>query len=551
MYGQLQKYFLKNIREQQILVNKYVSLIRMVDLDQFNRRDFVSITATGTLVGVAGCTSSTEGSEAEANFELEEATIEDIHTAYDSGALTTTELVESYISRIDEYDSELNSIIETNPDAQQRASELDDAFDDDSLTGPLHGIPVIVKDNYDTEDMPTTGGSEALSDSVPPEDSRMVKQIRDAGGIILAKANLHELAYARTSVSSVGGQVRNPYDTDKIPGGSSGGSAAATAANLGTVSIGTDTGCSIRDPATLCNVVGLRPTVGLTSRDGIIPFADSQDVGGPITRTVTDTARLLDVFAGYDPNDQMTAKSVGNIPDEGYVEVLDENALDGARLGILEEFFHDETEGEVAVSESVYSAISEMENEGAETVSLDDTSFFPYPSTRIWELEWQRELDMYLENLDEEVPNSTLELIESGEGLESVIAGLESAAEVDSESLMSNEEYLNDMFQMELMRRDILETMAEHDLDALVYPSRSRPAEEIGESLADPSTLPDGLASTTGFPGLTVPAEFAQGSPVGIEFFGRAFSEPTLLKLGYAYEQISDNRVPPDNYSDS
>src|SRR5438876_11359676 len=239
-------------------------------------------------------------------FAPEEATIRATHAAFAAGKITCVELVRAYLNRIEAYDhrgAALNAIITINPKALETAAEMDRLAAADKLRSPLHCIPVILKDNYDTADMPTTGGSLTLAESIPPRDAFVVKKLRDAGAIILAKANLTELARGGTTVSSLGGQTRDPYDLTRTPGGASGGTGAAIAGNFGVVGTGSDTGQSVRSPASALSLVGLRPTRGLVSRDGIIPYSSTQDEAGPIARTVDDTARMLDAMAGYDPAD--------------------------------------------------------------------------------------------------------------------------------------------------------------------------------------------------------------------------------------------------------
>ncbi len=249
------------------------------------------------------------------SFHLEETTVSNIHAAMKSGNLTCRQLVQLYLKRIEAYDKQgpaINSIILTNPKALATATELDSSFAKSGLTGPLHCIPVVLKDNYNTADMPTTGGSLTLKDFVPQKDAFITQKLREAGAIILAKANLHEFAVWGETVSSLGGQTLNPYDLKRTPGGSSGGTGAAIAANFGVIGLGTDTVNSIRSPASACNLVGFRPTRGLVSRSGIIPYSLTQDMAGPITRTVTDAVVTLDAIAGYDSADASTAWSMGN-----------------------------------------------------------------------------------------------------------------------------------------------------------------------------------------------------------------------------------------------
>ena len=264
-------------------------------------------------------------------FILEEATIGQIHAALGARTVTCSQIVRAYLDRIDAYDKKgpaLNAIINVNPRAQQVAETIDRTDADTRRRRPLHCVPIILKDNFDTTDMPTTGGSKTFARSVPPDDAFVVKKFRDAGAIILAKANLTELALTGTTVSSLGGQTRNPYDLTRTAGGSSGGSGAAIAANFAAAGTGSDTGQSIRSPASATGLVGLRPTRGLISRDGIMPFSATQDEIGPMTRTVEDAARMLDVMAGYDAADPITAFAAGHVPPT-YTSALNRDGLNG------------------------------------------------------------------------------------------------------------------------------------------------------------------------------------------------------------------------------
>jgi len=265
-----------------------------------------------------------------------EATIAQIHEAIRSGDLTCRALVERYLERIRVYDqsTRLNAIVIVNPEALADADGLDQEFKRTRKLRPLHGVPVIVKDNFDTKGLQTTGGSLALKGSVPPDDAYQVKKLREAGAIVLAKSNMAEWAFSPlVTVSSIAGITRNPYDLDRVPAGSSGGTAAAVAASFGAVGLGTDTGNSIRGPSSHNCLAGIRPTMGLTSRDGIIPLYLRNDVGGPMARTVEDAARLLEVIAGYDPADPITKESEGKVPPS-YTRFLDKNGLRGARIGV-------------------------------------------------------------------------------------------------------------------------------------------------------------------------------------------------------------------------
>src|SRR5262245_36395088 len=278
-------------------------------------------------------------------FDLNETTIAEIHRAIRSGKITCRWLVEAYLKRIDAYDqsTKLNSIVIVNPQALAEADRLDEEFKRTKKLRPLHGIPVIVKDNYDTKDLQTTGGSLALKGSVPPDDAFQVRKIREAGAIVLAKSNMAEWAFSpMLTESSIAGVTRNPYDLERVPAGASGGTAAAVAANFGTVGLGTDTGNSIRGPSSHNALVGIRSTMGLTSRDGIIPLYLRNDIGGPIARTVEDAVRVLEVIAGYDPADPITKAARDKIP-KNYTQFLKKDGLKGARMGLFRRYVDNQT----------------------------------------------------------------------------------------------------------------------------------------------------------------------------------------------------------------
>src|ERR1700716_3581263 len=300
------------------------------------------------------------------NFELMEATIADIHDAYRHGQLTCRELVQQYLDRIAAYDKQgpaLKAIITINPRALEIADELDHQYRRSGLTGPLHGIPIILKDNFNTFDMPSTGGNTAMRDSVPLADAFTVDKIRKAGALILAKSNLQEFARGGNSLSSLGGQVLNPYDLTRTPGGSSGGTGAAIASNFAVLGTGSDTGQSVRSPASANNLVGIRPTRRLVSRAGVIPNSLTQDEVGPITRTVTDAALLLDVMAGYDAADPITAFGNGRIPGS-HARLLATDALKGARIGVMTNLFGTE-ERHTEVNQVMEGVIAGMVGLGA------------------------------------------------------------------------------------------------------------------------------------------------------------------------------------------
>ena len=352
-----------------------------------------------------------------ATFNLQEASVSSINRAFDAGALTSEELVQLYLNRIEAYDDAgpaLNSLITVNPNALQTAAALDL---ERQATGPrsiLHGIPVILKDNFDTFDLPTTGGSVALQGSIPPDDAYVVKQLRDAGAIILAKANLDEWAHGGApggGYSSVGGQTKNPYNLNRGPAGSSGGPGAAIAANFGTIGLGTDTGGSIRGPAAANGLVGIKPTLGLTSRDGIIPFSLTLDTGGPLTRTVTDAAITLGFMTGIDPNDPVTKESEGKFFTD-YTQFLDKDALQGARIGVVRDFFGRNSE----IDQAIEQAIAEIKALGATVV--ESVTFPPEALAArggvysiISDTEFKAQIADYLETLSVDYPKTLAEVI--------------------------------------------------------------------------------------------------------------------------------------------
>ena len=522
-------------------------------------------------------------------FDPTEATIAELHAAMAAGAVTARELVEWYLDRIEALDPELSAIITVNPHASDRAAALDRELEDGGPVGPLHGIPVVLKDNFDTEDLPTTAGSTTLDGVRPPDDATLVRRIRDAGGIVLAKANLHEFAYGWETVSSLGGQTRNPYDVDRIPGGSSGGTAAAIAANMGAVGTGSDTCGSVRVPPAFTNLVGIRATQGLVSRDGIVPMSRTQDVPGPIARTVADAAILMDVLAGFDPADPATARGASRTPATGnppittwpgeastgdgsgneggsYSDHLRPDGLDGARVGVLRSSLDDEGPG-LAVTEVIETALGDLEDEGATVVDPVAIPFDVDPATlrdlNVIGDEFRRELDDYLAGLDDpDAPPDLDAIVASGQPVEPVLERLSEALAVDADALSANEGYLRrlaarrdfggvDRGAVEPSLRDaILATLEGEALDAILYPTVSRPPVAIGER-QPPSSVNCELSAISGLPAVTVPAGFtggeaAGGLPVGIELLGRAFDEPRLLELASAYEGATGHRRPPD-----
>ncbi len=363
------------------------------------KRTAVIVAVTSHLVALTAVSQSPP-------FALEEATVSGAHAAMAAGQITCVDLVRGYLARIEAYDKQgpaINAIIRVNPQALDVAADMDKRRGAGAARPPLHCIPLILKDNYDTADMPTTGGSVTLAQSQPPDDAFVVKRLRAAGAIVIAKANLTELARAGTTVSSLGGQTRNPYDLTRTAGGSSGGTGAAIAANFAILGTGSDTGQSIRSPASATSGVGLRPTRGLISRDGIIPLSPTQDEVGPMTRTVEDAARMLEVMAGYDPADPITAFSAGHIP-ASYRASLDASGLKGARIGLLTDFLGQQAI-HAPVNQVMDRVVEKMRAMGATIVrvsipDLDDLT----RDLSLMTLEFQPAFNRYLASLGPKAP---------------------------------------------------------------------------------------------------------------------------------------------------
>jgi Asp-tRNA(Asn)/Glu-tRNA(Gln) amidotransferase A subunit family amidase len=489
---------------------------------------------------------STSGS-----FQLDEATIAGIHRAFRSGQLTCARLVRAYLQRIRAYDKagpSLNALIAVNGEAERTAAEMDARYaSKQSGVGPLHCIPVILKDNYDTADMPTTGGSVVLATSRPAHDAFIVKRLRAAGALILAKANLTELARGGTTVSSLGGQTRNPYDLTRTPGGSSGGTAAAIAANFAAIGTGSDTGQSVRSPASAQSLVGIRPTHGLLSRHGIIPLSITQDEAGPITRTVEDAARMLDAVAGYDPGDPVTAFGLHKVPDT-YTASLKRDGLENARIGVLRDFFGAEAQHQ-EVNAVTERAAEKMRALGATVVGvrISDLSTLTRNVT-VSGFEGKIAFNRYLAGLGSNAPVRTLqEFIARGGFHASLKGGLESDERVTDG--LNDPEYKERLLGRLQLRQAITIAMAENRLDAILYPHQRRLVALIGQEQLERNGV---LSSGTGLPAITFPGGFSTptasaplGVPIGIELLGAEWAEPRLIELAYAFEQGTRIRRPP------
>ena len=462
-----------------------------------------------------------------------------------SGRLTSAELVQFYLDRIAAYDEagpRVNAVLFLNPRALDAAHALDIERKTRGPRGPLHGIPVLLKDNFETRDMPTTGGCLALSGLVPRRDAFQIRKLRDAGAVLLGKVNLHELALGLTTVSSLGGQTLDPYDLTRVPGGSSGGSAVAATANFAAFAMGTDTSGSIRIPSSHNCIVGLRPSAGLSSRSGIIPFGHTQDTGGPMARSVADIALILDATVGYDADDPTTEAGKGRIP-KTYTASLRRGALNGARIGVLTELFGDAPEDE-DVAAMVRRAVLDMTHRGATAVDVAVPNLAAQlMASNLLSQELKFYLGEYLKRSGAPV-KSVEELLASGLHT-AQFAGFLEAANAEPDDYLTSDDYRRRLDARRSLGDAVRQVMDGQRLDAIVYPTTQRIAPKIGGNQVGSNA---GLSAQTGFPAITVPAGFvAEGFPVGIELLGRPFAEPTLIALAYSYEQATRHRRPPSS----
>jgi amidase len=475
-------------------------------------------------------------------FEVHEQSILELQSAMQAGRVTSRGLVESYLARIQAYDQagpRLNAIVLINPRAREDADALDRERTDGKLRGPLHGVPVLIKDNYDTADMPTSGGALGLATLQPARDAFQVKKLRDAGAVILGKTTMHELAAGITTISSMTGQTRNPYDLFRVPGGSSGGTGAAIGASFAAAGMGSDTCGSIRIPAANQNMVGLRGTHGLSSRAGVMPLSSTQDIAGPIARTVTDLAIMLDATVGADPADAITKDSAGHIP-KSYRDSLDAAGLKGARIGVLRSYWGTAPEDD-EVAGILRKALDGFKAQGAEVIDvsvpgLDDL----LRDSSVIADEFKFDLADYLSRQPNAPVKSLGEIIDRGLH----------HAELDATFRLRNqpekretEHYRQAFIKRRALRAAVTATLEELRVDALAYPTLRRKPALIGEAQAGTNCQ---LSATTGLPALSMPAGFTNdGLPIGLELLGGAWEEARLLKYAYAWESASKLRKAP------
>ena len=493
------------------------------------------------------------GQQARTTFAFAEATIADVHSAIRARRMTCRAIVAGYLARIDANDKRgaaLNAIVMTNPDALAIADSLDRRFAATrALVGPLHCVPIIVKDNFETAGLQTTAGSLALRGWVPRRDATMVRQLKDAGAIVLAKSNMAELAFSpyETVSSILPGYTKNPYALDRVTAGSSGGTGAAVAASFGVVGLGTDTGNSIRGPSAHNALVGIRSTMGLTSRAGVVPLNLASDIAGPMARTVTDAVAVFQVIVGWDPNDSVTVASRDRaIPD--YAKALQRDGLTGARIGVLPQAYLTATT-DTEVVRVFARAVQDLERRGATVVDsvvipeLDSLRRLGGGGCNPFKFDFER---FIASRNDTTVPVKTIaELIRSRRFHPSVEVRLTAA---QAESLPPERNpgcAARDRFR-EGLRAAVLRAMDANRLDAFVYPTWSNPPRLIGDLNTPHGDNNQLFSPSTGFPAITVPMGYTRALlPAGLQFYGRPWSEETLIRLAYGYEQATRWRKPP------
>lgn len=480
-------------------------------------------------------------------INVEELTIAQIHTAYKKGTFTSQQLVAAYLERINQFDKQINSITTLNPQAMAIAKALDDEYKRTKVLRPLHGIPLIVKDNINTKGLATTAGALALKNFIPIEDAFIIDKLVKAGAIIIAKSNMAEWAFAPYhSISSTHGATLNPYNLNHVPAGSSGGTGASVAANFGTIGLGTDTGNSIRGPSSHCSLVGFRTTLGLISREGIVPLYLRNDAVGPMCRTVEDATRVMEMMVGHDPKDAITQYSEGKIP-KNYTQFLQKNGLKGARIGVLRELSEANPDPEIKVL--FEKALTDMKVMGAIVVDVTVPDFVNLRKNQ-WCAEFRTDVESFLTTY---VKNDTLKTLEDiirvgtnvKEAADRLVANAKNKGRAVEPTIECLDAYTD--VRRVAFRKAIENQMDLLQLDAIVYPSWNNKPAGIGAYLKDYKGDNSQIISPhTGQPAFTVPMGFTAGNlPAGLQFLGRMYAEPTLIKLAYAYEQGTKHRVPP------
>ena len=510
-----------------------------------------------SFLSIVSC-GSPESTPAKSSLDIHpEITIDEIRQAYENGDYTIEQLTQFYLDRIEAIDKNgpaLNAVLTVNLDALDIARALDEEMKNGNIRGPMHGIPVILKDNIDTHDkMPCTAGARAMKDSYPLQDSPLAAQLREAGAVILGKANLSEWANFHSSFSSsgwsgLGGQTKNPFDITRNPCGSSAGSGAAASANLCVVAIGTETNGSIVCPSNNNGIVGIKPTVGLVSRTGIIPISFTQDTGGPMTRTVKDAAICLGALTAADPSDEKT-QAPDRVAYKDYTQFLKKDGARGKRIG----YWKDPVGDHVRMKKIMQQAIEDLESQGATIIELDQVMDrgAGRHSYQVLLYEFKDGLNKYFKALGPESPVKSMEdLIEQtfADSVEMHYFDHARLTAAQEKGDLTDQEYLDALEMSRKLSRDegIDKVMEEHDLDAIIAPTGG-PAWKIdmtnGDNFGMSSSSPAAIA---GYPNITVPMGQIDNLPVNMSIFGRAWSEPVLLEIAYGYEQGTKHRMTPE-----
>jgi Asp-tRNA(Asn)/Glu-tRNA(Gln) amidotransferase A subunit family amidase len=507
------------------------------------------------LLGTLSCSSE----KAVVPFAYVEATIADVQEAILSGNSSCKDIVTGYLARIDAYDKStgLNAIIFANPNAVAKAEEIDRKVASGEDLGPLFCAPVLLKDNYDTGDMPTSGGSIALKESVPPDDAFMVRKLREADAIIIAKTNMAEWAFSpKQTISSSYGTTANAYDLSRVPAGSSGGTASGIAASFGVIGMGSDTGNSIRGPSSHLALFGIRSTLGLTSRDGVIPLAFDRDIAGPMTRTVTDGVKVFDVVAGYDPADPYTEMGKDRVEPD-YTTFLQKEALQGKRIGVLRALV-DTEDADPEITSIFEQALADLEKAGAEIVdnfvieNLDE-----HMNASNFCVRFRYDMREYLKSLGDAAPiHDVMDVMEDKDYSPYIEDRLKffggNPADVHPQDFDPPCPDYPEHPGRQAYLSDVLASMNSAKVDAIVYPGWTNPPAPLDKAIeeykGDNSQL---VAPATGLPAVTVPMGYSHGNlPAGLQILGRPYSDGLLISLAYAYEQATQHRVPPQNFAE-
>ena len=485
-------------------------------------------------------------------FNVVETTIADIHAAFKAKRLTCAALVDAYLARIAAYDKQgpsLNAVVITNPEVRSQAAELDRRYARSGLTGPLHCIPMVVKDNFETIGLQSANGSKSLEGFISSKDAFLVARIKAAGALVIAKTNMAEFAFSpQETLSSIQGHTKNPYATDRVPAGSSGGTAASVAASFATVGLGSDTGNSIRGPSAHTALVGIRSTMGLTSRAGVIPLSYLADIAGPMARTVEDAVRVFQVIVGEDPEDAVTARSHGRkIPD--YRASLVQNGLKGARIGILRQAYERQNQ---TVDDDVVKvfakALDDLKAAGATIVDQITIERVQRPQGAGTCRGFKYDINDYLSTRGKSAPVHSLEeIVASGKFDPSTANRLKQAQSATAGGGPDSDACKAEMAYREAFGAAITKVMDEQKLDALVYPTWSHPPRLIADTQMPTGDNSQIYSPSSGFPAITVPMGYTRDNtlPAGMTILGRAWDEPTLIKLAYGYEQATKHRRAP------